>query len=177
MRRRDKSKNIAKANLLAEQRYLKSKGLLKEDWEEDAFYANLLKNPNVKTYDSEAGRTFYVEGVDPRDKFYPSADSWMWNYCIFLGKFTDSKGVNYDLGIHVGELGGENDISGAIVGGDTAGDYASPSISGGSMFPQNEKAMETVTRARAAGYDIPPMQLLAPSKEDPNNYQPSGETF
>jgi len=31
MRRRDKSKNITKANLLAEQRYLESKGLLKED--------------------------------------------------------------------------------------------------------------------------------------------------
>ena len=31
MRSRDKSKNIAKANLLAEQRYLKSKGLLTEE--------------------------------------------------------------------------------------------------------------------------------------------------
>tara|TARA_R110000868_G_scaffold29601_7_gene110154 strand:- start:3837 stop:4196 length:360 start_codon:yes stop_codon:yes gene_type:complete len=31
MRRRDKSKNIAKANLLAESRYLESKGLLKEE--------------------------------------------------------------------------------------------------------------------------------------------------
>ncbi len=31
MRRRDKSKNIDRANLLAEQRYLKSKGLLKEN--------------------------------------------------------------------------------------------------------------------------------------------------
>lgn len=32
MRRRDKSKNIERANLLAEQRYLESKGLLKESY-------------------------------------------------------------------------------------------------------------------------------------------------
>ena len=31
MRRRDKLKNIVRANILAEQRYLKSKGLLRED--------------------------------------------------------------------------------------------------------------------------------------------------
>lgn len=35
MRRRDKSLNIEKANLLAEQRYLKSRGLLKEDLSDD----------------------------------------------------------------------------------------------------------------------------------------------
>jgi hypothetical protein len=55
--------------------------------------------------------------------FYPSAKDWMWNYCIYLGPFTDSEGNNYDLGIHLGRLG----ASAAIVYGDEPGEY----ISGG----------------------------------------------
>lgn len=37
---------------------------------------------------------------DLSDLHYPSAKEWMWDYCLFLGKFTDSKGRNYDLGVH-----------------------------------------------------------------------------
>lgn len=33
--------------------------------------------------------------------YYPSARQWMWNYCIYLGPFTDSKSKNYDLGIYI----------------------------------------------------------------------------
>lgn len=37
---------------------------------------------------------------DLSDLHYPDAKEWMWNYCLFLGKFTDSHGKNYDLGIY-----------------------------------------------------------------------------
>ena len=37
---------------------------------------------------------------DLSDLHYPDARKWMWDYCLFLGKFTDSKGRNYDLGVH-----------------------------------------------------------------------------
>lgn len=37
---------------------------------------------------------------DLADLHYPLAKEWMWDYCLFLGKFTDSKGKNYDLGVH-----------------------------------------------------------------------------
>jgi len=40
---------------------------------------------------------------DLSDLHYPSAKEWMWDYCLFLGKFTDSKGRNYDLGVHYNE--------------------------------------------------------------------------
>ena len=48
---------------------------------------------------------------------YASAVNWMWNYCIYLGPFTDSEGNNFDLGIH--------DDSAAIVYGNNPGDYIS----------------------------------------------------
>lgn len=36
--------------------------------------------------------------INPDDKFYP--DNPVHKYSIFLGKFTDSKGKNYDLAIY-----------------------------------------------------------------------------
>lgn len=39
--------------------------------------------------------------IDHADKFYPEHNSYIWTYCIFLGKFTDSNGENYDLGVCV----------------------------------------------------------------------------
>lgn len=36
---------------------------------------------------------------DLSDLHYPDAKKWMWDYCLFLGKFTDNKGNNYDLGV------------------------------------------------------------------------------
>lgn len=56
---------------------------------------------------------------------YPSAREWMWNYCIYLGPFTDSDGINYDLGIHIGKHG---HVSAAIVDGHEDGSYFSGSI-------------------------------------------------
>ena len=64
--------------------------------------------------------------INPDDKFFPSADEWMWDYCTFLGKFTDSKGDNYDLGILLeGNIKGQ--WSAAIVYGNTPGNYISGS--------------------------------------------------
>ncbi len=37
---------------------------------------------------------------DLSNLFYPSAKEWMWDYCLYLGSFTDSRGKNFDLGIH-----------------------------------------------------------------------------
>jgi hypothetical protein len=54
--------------------------------------------------------------------FYPSAKEWMWDYCIYLGPFTDSKGMNFDLGIFIAHT---DDISAAIVYGNEPGNYIS----------------------------------------------------
>ena len=64
---------------------------------------------------------------DLSDLHYPSAKEWMWDYCLFLGKFTDSKGRNYDLGIHFN--GEDRDLdyiySDATVYEDNPGSYSS----------------------------------------------------
>lgn len=54
--------------------------------------------------------------------FYPSAREWMWNYCMYLGPYTDSKGTNFDLGVYF-EDGKVNSF--AIVDGNIPGDYLS----------------------------------------------------
>ena len=64
---------------------------------------------------------------DLSDLHYNSAKEWMWDYCLFLGKFTDSKGRNYDIGIH---FNGENcdldyKYSDATVYEDNPGSYSS----------------------------------------------------
>lgn len=80
--------------------------------------------------------------------FYPSAKEWMWNYCIYLGPFTDSKGNNYDLGIFMGDYEAFGYASAAIVYGDEPGNYIS-----GSLRNYGEEKMEhyseTWKRARA----------------------------
>lgn len=45
----------------------------------------------------------------------------MWTYCTFLGKFTDSKGVNYDLGIYLDD----SRPCDATVHSNKPGDYSS----------------------------------------------------
>ncbi len=40
------------------------------------------------------------QNQDLSDLHYPDAKDWMWDYCLFLGKFTDSESKNYDLGVH-----------------------------------------------------------------------------
>jgi hypothetical protein len=47
MRRFDKNESVRKANLLAEQRYLKSKGLISEGWEEDSVETDNAKSASV----------------------------------------------------------------------------------------------------------------------------------
>lgn len=94
--------------------------------------------------------TYYVKGVDPNDKFYPDADDWMWNYCVFLGKFTDSKGRDYDLGIYPGAKYGRH-YSAAIVYSNEPGDYASGDLPGSHGF---EAYNETFKRALDAGWSV-----------------------
>lgn len=58
--------------------------------------------------------------------FYPSAREWMWNYCIYLGPFTDEEGYNYDLGVFMSpEVTGLESFSAAIVYGNAPGNYLS----------------------------------------------------
>jgi len=55
MRRFDKDKTIQKANILAEQRYLHSKGLLKENFDDHVSYEftyNGIVNDNTIVYDT-----------------------------------------------------------------------------------------------------------------------------
>ena len=65
------------------------------------------------------------EKQDLSNLFYPEAKDWMWNYCLFLGKFTDSKGINYDLGVHFNGNPYANYFSLAIVFSNNPGDYLS----------------------------------------------------
>jgi hypothetical protein len=75
--------------------------------------------------------------------YYPSAREWMWNYCIYLGPFTDRKGHNYDLGIHI-DYGSVFEYSNATVYGNERGDYQS-----GDLFRNpTETATEVVRRAK-----------------------------
>lgn len=56
-----------------------------------------------------------------KDLYYPEALEWMWNYCIFLGKF-EHEGKKYDLGVYQEPAG---PISAAIVYGSEDGQYMS----------------------------------------------------
>lgn len=88
------------------------------------------------------------------DLFYPDAINWMWHYCTNLGKFTDSKGNNYDLGVFIDDDG---DCHSAIVFDNEDGCYFSnelsmydPSSSDMSNW-HNERLNETYKRAKEAG--------------------------
>ncbi len=76
--------------------------------------------------------------------YYPSAKEWMWDYCIYLGPYTDSFGDHFDLGIYMAEDG---DISNATVWGNEPGDYSS-----GNIYPRidfdNEVTREVIRRAK-----------------------------
>ena len=78
--------------------------------------------------------------------YYPSAKEWMWNYCIYLGPFTDSRGENYDLGIYLNP-DSVFECSNATVWGNEPGDYSS-----GIIYPMidfdNEVTREVIRRAK-----------------------------
>tara|TARA_R110000868_G_scaffold280353_2_gene540475 strand:+ start:81 stop:476 length:396 start_codon:yes stop_codon:yes gene_type:complete len=80
--------------------------------------------------------------------YYPSAKEWMWNYCIYLGPFTDSKGDNYDLGIYIQKFDNDyTEYSNATVYGNESGQY----MSGELQRPNGqlrEVATEVVRRAK-----------------------------
>lgn len=56
------------------------------------------------------------------EKYYPRANEWMWNYCIFFKKYKSKNGRNYDLGIYKEQNGF---ILCAIVYSNEPGDYNS----------------------------------------------------
>ena len=73
--------------------------------------------------------------------FYPSATTWMWTYCTYLGPFTDSEGKNFDLGVF-----GD---SAAIVYGDRAGQYYSGELKDFGLLPNVHSEIYEETRKRA----------------------------
>lgn len=79
--------------------------------------------------------------------YYPSAKEWMWEYCIYLGPFTDSKGKNYDLGMHI-----DNDsvfeISDATVYGNEPGEYMSGPLDRLEYVAMSETKQEVIRRAK-----------------------------
>jgi hypothetical protein len=88
------------------------------------------------------------------DKFYP--DHHMWTYCTFLGKYTDSNGQNYDLGIYEHpRLEGDYKYCEATVYGNENHEYLSgllvvglKSDDGGTTY---ERLRETYKRAIEKG--------------------------
>lgn len=98
--------------------------------------------------------------------YYPSAKEWMWNYCIYLGPFTDVEGHNWDLGIHIREdkePGSTLHASNASVYGDEPGNYMSGPLS---MFT-DDIALEVVRRARL-------LNLLPEDKQPVKKQETSG---
>jgi hypothetical protein len=60
--------------------------------------------------------------INPDDKFYPGHH--VWSYSTFLGKFTDSEGNNFDLGIYLDKSG----TCDATVHSNDPSDYSSGEI-------------------------------------------------
>ena len=72
MRRFDKKKNIKKANLLAEQRHLTSKGIIKEDAEEGRVYIDSWDNKKytadeINKWISQYRKTYRMPAKDRKD--------------------------------------------------------------------------------------------------------------
>jgi len=85
--------------------------------------------------------------------FYPSAREWMWDYCVYLGSFTNSEGKNFDLGIFDDNI----KVMGAIVYGNEEGSYKSGTLDdcGYDDHVSSEVYKETRKRAEALGLYIP----------------------
>lgn len=86
--------------------------------------------------------------IDNNDKHYPDANAWMWDYCVFLGKFTDSNGKNYDLGIFEG-----SQILDATVYDNKPGSYSSGEMADLNYYieQKREAFIECHRRAKLLG--------------------------
>ena len=91
--------------------------------------------------------------------FYPGAKDWMWNYCIPMGKFTDSYGNNYDLGFYISDY---NTISAAIVYGDTPGHY----ISGDLRFNNPDEFEHYIELKKRIRVCFPELNAFMNTKEE-----------
>jgi hypothetical protein len=103
-----------------------------------AFHSQFFKEEFSKALEMENNTNNLLNNAP---LFYPSAREWMWNYCIYLGPFTDSEKQNWDLGIF---LDTDNFKSAAIVYGDTPGNY----LSGDNINKDMECYQEMWRRAR-----------------------------
>lgn len=68
------------------------------------------------------------------EKAYPMADTWMWNYCTYLGT-VELNGKMYDLGFYSGDM-----FYYAIVYGNEQGEYIS-----GEMNHKTEIEIKKIT--------------------------------
>jgi hypothetical protein len=76
----------------------------------------------------------------------------MWNYCIYLGPFTDSEGKNFDLGVYsTPEI---NMISAAIVHGNEPGDYYSGELKDFGLDNSVHSEVYHETRKRAKSLNL-----------------------
>lgn len=83
--------------------------------------------------------------INPEDKFYPEHNVYMWTYCTFLGKFTDSDGRNIDLGVLIDDDGKLLDAS---VYGPEDYSYTSGQISHDWRYETREWCIELYRRIR-----------------------------
>lgn len=91
---------------------------------------------------------------DLTDLFYPQAIDWMWDYCLNLGKFTDSKGVNYDLGVHFnGEELTTHQFSLAIVHSNNPGDYNSGDMNYNSHISEKKDSKTFLEQYKEWGFE------------------------
>lgn len=97
--------------------------------------------------------------------YYPSAKTWMWNYCIYLGPFTDSRGKNYDLGIYINH-DSFIEYSNASVYGNEPGNYLSGELKEYGEWI-NEIHVEVVRRAKL-------LNLMSESKQPVIKQEMSG---
>jgi hypothetical protein len=78
--------------------------------------------------------------------FYPEAREWMWDYCVYLGPYTNKSGENFDLGVYMGE---KDMISLAVVYGPHDGNYISGMLQ--CIDVTSEVYAEVLKRAIAIG--------------------------
>jgi len=86
--------------------------------------------------------------LDNAPLYWPEAKKWMWNYCLYLGPYTNFRGEKYDLGIYLSPHGTSHPnskISAAIVYGNEDGQYMSGSLNDST----SDVYVETLRRAKA----------------------------